>query len=216
MKVAYISGPMAGQPELNLPLFREASWRLKRDGWESVIIPHDVNAWQHAGKPCPGGYRSEGADHSAACYLRTDLIAMLGQADAIYMLPGWELSVGARLEMQVAATCGLPVRFLHGFGCAHVAFSRSRCGQQECWNHVGAGSVLDPIRPEGPDVASAVRRTKSLDQVHTREEIAAALVRPGEARRIAAAACTHPLTQFGNEAFCKVETCPNYYLRNVL
>lgn len=109
--VAYVSGPMAGKEDLNIRAFRLAEAWLERQNF-SVMVPHDVPVWLHEGE-CPGGYRSSpDAPHAGACYLRTDIIAMLSGADVVFMLPGWELSIGARLEMQVAATCGLAVKFV--------------------------------------------------------------------------------------------------------
>ena len=49
-----------------------------------------------------------GMAHSWACFMRYDLLALL-RCDAIYMLRGWELSHGARLELNVAAAVGLSV-----------------------------------------------------------------------------------------------------------
>lgn len=110
MKVIYLSGPIAGKPDGNKELFGSARrYLLTRPGVEKVIIPHDITPWQHDGD-CPPSY-SHTLDHTAACHLRADLQAMLG-CDEVYLLPGWEHSVGARLELQVAAACGLPVRFL--------------------------------------------------------------------------------------------------------
>lgn len=108
---AYVSGPMAGKEDLNIAAFRLAEAWLERQNF-SVVLPHDIEVWVHEGE-CPGGYRSSpDAPHAAACYLRNDLLHMLSSADVVFMLPGWELSVGARLEMQVAATCGIPVQFV--------------------------------------------------------------------------------------------------------
>lgn len=38
-------------------------------------------------------------------------IAMLLECDFIYMLQGWELSKGAKLELDVASSCGIKVLF---------------------------------------------------------------------------------------------------------
>ena len=38
--------------------------------------------------------------------MRADL-QMLLQSDAIYMMPGWEQSTGAKLELNVATSCGI-------------------------------------------------------------------------------------------------------------
>jgi len=109
-RVVYLSGPIAGYPEGNEKAFRAVATYLEAQGYEA-IVPHDLLPAVHEGE-CPKGYRSEGARHAAACHLRSDLVEMLRHADEIWMLPGWESSVGARLEMQVAAACGLPVLFL--------------------------------------------------------------------------------------------------------
>lgn len=41
-------------------------------------------------------------------HMRRD-IALLLECDAIFMLEGWELSKGAKLELDVASSCGLKV-----------------------------------------------------------------------------------------------------------
>lgn len=38
-------------------------------------------------------------------------IALLLDCDCIYMLRGWELSKGAKLELDVASSCGIKVLF---------------------------------------------------------------------------------------------------------
>ncbi len=43
-------------------------------------------------------------------HMRKD-IAMLLECDYIYMLKGWELSKGAKLELDVASSCGIKVLF---------------------------------------------------------------------------------------------------------
>lgn len=48
--------------------------------------------------------------HSWACYLKTDLIAML-ECDAIYMLSNHHRSAGAQLELYVAERVGMQVIF---------------------------------------------------------------------------------------------------------
>ena len=41
-------------------------------------------------------------------HMRAD-IAMLLQCEAIYMMPGWEMSKGCKLELDVASSCGIRV-----------------------------------------------------------------------------------------------------------
>jgi len=43
-------------------------------------------------------------------FMKADLKALL-ECDAIYMLKGWERSVGARCEHMVAAMCGLIITY---------------------------------------------------------------------------------------------------------
>lgn len=107
MKI-YVSGPISGYADGNVDAFKAVRRVLERRGHD-VVVPHDVPAHAHEG-PCPPSYaRGVGVDHtSAACYLRSDLRALL-DCDAIYMLRRWELSVGARLEFEVAALCGLTI-----------------------------------------------------------------------------------------------------------
>jgi hypothetical protein len=110
MKIIYLSGPMAGRPDLNEPAFRRAAKAISQHPNQlDVIVPHDIEAPSHEGD-CPASYAKNGP-HSAACYLRADLAVML-VADAVVMMPGWEASVGARLELSVAAACGIPVTML--------------------------------------------------------------------------------------------------------
>lgn len=45
-------------------------------------------------------------------HMRRD-IGLLVRCDYIYMLKGWELSKGAKLELDVASSCGIKVLFEH-------------------------------------------------------------------------------------------------------
>ena len=109
MSRIYVCGPMSGYPDLNVDAFRTAAWQLQRLGHSSVV-PHDVEVAQHE-EPCPAGPPvTTQSGHSVACFLRADLTALL-DCDGIYVLNGWEASVGARLEVQVAAACGIPIEF---------------------------------------------------------------------------------------------------------
>jgi hypothetical protein len=109
MKV-YISGAISGQPLADAAdRFAAAASRLATAGHVPVnpfMVP------PHAGCSCPGAVNAAGAGggHEWSCYLRGDLAAML-DCDAILMLPGWESSHGARLELMVASAVGLWVLF---------------------------------------------------------------------------------------------------------
>ena len=106
--VLYLSVPMHGMPNKNLELARMMEAVVTALG-EAVVVPHEVTPIEHEG-PCPDGYSvSEG--HSSACHLRADIAVMLLKCDAILMGPGWHLSRGCMLEMQVATSCGLDIYF---------------------------------------------------------------------------------------------------------
>jgi len=81
----YISGPMTGIPDYNKRAFLMA---------EVVLRLHDyevVNPWRLGEVPGWGHFD----------YMRRDLAA-LATCDAIYMLPGWLRSRGAKVEWFVA------------------------------------------------------------------------------------------------------------------
>lgn len=110
-RVIYVSGPMSGRENANREAFEAAAKYLSTlPGVQEVWIPHDIAPHEHEGE-CPPSY-THNLDHSAACFLREDLVAMLIKCTEVWMLPGWEHSVGARLELQVATACGMPIYFL--------------------------------------------------------------------------------------------------------
>lgn len=85
--VIFISGPMTNKPEYNRPQFFAAEKMLKKHGY---IV------WNPA-------YNPDGLSHEAymqVCY------AMIDRSDAIYQLPGWKESKGARLEKAYADATG--------------------------------------------------------------------------------------------------------------
>lgn len=85
----YVSGPMSGRPGLNFEAFHVAAAELAALGWE-VENPAEkgvIDCW------------------SWEDYLRYDLTRLV-TCNAIYLLPGWMASRGARLERHVAASLG--------------------------------------------------------------------------------------------------------------
>jgi hypothetical protein len=94
-KKVYISGAIAHNDlEERKRAFFAASESLKNMG----LTP--VNPFEN-GLPGDAHWR----DH-----MRVD-IGMLLQCSYIYMLDGWELSKGAKLELDVASSCGIEVLF---------------------------------------------------------------------------------------------------------
>lgn len=86
----YISGPITGMPGLNKPAFAEAARLLSDHGLEPVN-PH-----------CNGVEPQASWEQ----HMRAD-IALLVTCEAIYLLPGWENSRGATLELHIARALGM-------------------------------------------------------------------------------------------------------------
>lgn len=89
-KRLYVSGPMTGLPEHNFPAFRAAAAELRAAGYE-VEDP--------AEKGIVEGWEWED-------YLRYDLRALMDCA-GVALLPGFENSRGAQLELYVATALGM-------------------------------------------------------------------------------------------------------------
>jgi hypothetical protein len=109
---AYVAGPMRGYRNDNAEMFQSAREYVDgHKGWQA-FVPTDIEPHDHSGQ-CPGRHLpgNEGKPHTEACYFRGDIEEMLHSADVVVFLPGWELSVGARLEHMVAAMCGLPIYY---------------------------------------------------------------------------------------------------------
>lgn len=90
----YLSGPMTGYPDCNYPAFHAAAKAL-RDAGINVINPAELGAH---------------ANEWAAC-MRTDIKALC-DCDAIILMPGWETSAGAHLELHIAHRIGLRIEHL--------------------------------------------------------------------------------------------------------
>jgi hypothetical protein len=107
-KRIYLAGPMSGVPYFNFPEFDRTRDFLK-DGWK-VVSPADIDRdygfdprhmpedsdWHKI--PPAAGTRSE--------IIRRDIDALLS-CHAIYMMPGWRDSKGARAEFNLAVWKGL-------------------------------------------------------------------------------------------------------------
>ncbi len=83
--IIYVAGPMRGYPNNNFKAFDKAKEKLMH--FYEVITPAD-SARQHP----------DAKEHE---WIRRD-IEMVLKCDAIYMLNGWERSMGARAEHAIA------------------------------------------------------------------------------------------------------------------
>lgn len=94
MTTLYVAGPMTGIPDFNYPAFNAAAAMLAGFGY-TVLNP--VDAEQH---------NDTGAPQAWDWYMRHALRMVL-DADAIALLPGWENSKGASVEVHVARALGM-------------------------------------------------------------------------------------------------------------
>lgn len=91
----YLSGPMSGIADNNFPAFKAWAATLREHGYD-VVSPHEIQI-QEAG--------------TWELCLRADL-RELCTCDAIALMPGWENSKGANLELHVAHRLGMQVMHL--------------------------------------------------------------------------------------------------------
>ncbi len=94
MKV-YISGPMTGKPGYNYDEFHRCADRLREAGHEPLNPATSFN-----------GATSHPAGRSA--FMREDFKLIL-EADAVAVMPGWQDSPGADVEVRMCRELGLPV-----------------------------------------------------------------------------------------------------------
>lgn len=95
-KKVYISGPISSRPDGNQAAFSAAALRILENG-DYPVNPHDVGFFLPTGS-------------SWLDYMRVDIKALV-DCDEIYMLKGWWLSRGARLEWIIAKCLGYKVRY---------------------------------------------------------------------------------------------------------
>lgn len=93
MPIIYVSGPMSGIKDLNVPRFNKATKKLRKRGYKVVNPPEldrliRMRTWE-------------------GC-LRRDL-AFVVKCDEIATLPNWQKSRGANLEIYVAKALGMAV-----------------------------------------------------------------------------------------------------------
>lgn len=106
----YLAGPMSGIPKFNFPAFFAAATHLREFGWD-IISPAEMDDEADKGialKSVDGSI----ADHTAMSgktwgdFLSRDVKIVADQVVGLVLLPGWEKSRGARLEVFVGLLCG--------------------------------------------------------------------------------------------------------------
>lgn len=102
----YISGPMTGIPDHNLPAFFDAADVLASLGYLAE------NPGDNDGRTLEAALGNAGTTgRTWSDYLRID-IARLAKCDGVVVLPGWQQSKGANLEVDVATRLGMPIMCL--------------------------------------------------------------------------------------------------------
>lgn len=91
-KRVYISGPMTGQPDYNLPAFNAEAAKLRAQGY-AVINPAEN------GLPDDAPWTE---------HMRRDITDLM-TCGTIFMLPGWSRSQGAQIERDLAVRLGMTV-----------------------------------------------------------------------------------------------------------
>ena len=102
---AYIAGPMSGIPDFNYPAFRKATAELRMQG---IRVTSPVEAddkfgvigvqSQEEGKISDTGWRD--------CVARAVKLLANPAIDTVVLLPGWQASRGAQLEVHIARELG--------------------------------------------------------------------------------------------------------------
>jgi nucleoside 2-deoxyribosyltransferase len=107
----YVAGPMNGYPRHNFPAFHAESARLRALGYE-VLSPAEKTGEQAAIEAEQHGPEFR-ESQTYKDFLKADLRMVL-DSDAVQLLPGWEHSRGATLEVHVARAVGIEVWEPHG------------------------------------------------------------------------------------------------------
>jgi hypothetical protein len=123
----YLAGPMSGYPQFNYPAFHKAAKELREAGY-NVISPaeHNPEAMLKVAieskdglvdgiKPIDNRNAQVAGETWGDCMAR-DVKLIFGQCDGVVVLPGWEKSRGARLEVFLANLCGRSVSIYEGSG----------------------------------------------------------------------------------------------------
>lgn len=90
----YVAGPMAGLPEFNYPAFYAAAEQLTAAGHKRVVNPAALG---DGGTGRPWDF-----------YMRQGIAALI-TCESVALLPDWEQSTGARLEVHIAESLKMTV-----------------------------------------------------------------------------------------------------------
>lgn len=111
----YVAGPMRGYPEFNFPAFHRAA-KFLRDQGHIVFNPaerdEEVHGTEFSKKFKTGSLEAAtNAGFNLRRALGDDLAWITSQADAIYLLTGWQRSKGACAEKATGEALGLDILY---------------------------------------------------------------------------------------------------------
>lgn len=112
----YIAGPMSNYPQFNIPMFAAVAWYLRQQG-EHVISPPEMDdeIIQHACLESVHGRLDDlPAGSWGNCLARDVAYVADPRCIGIVLLPGWEYSGGARVEVMTALARGKHFRAWNG------------------------------------------------------------------------------------------------------
>lgn len=101
----YVAGPMTGHHRWNFDAFEEATTRLRAAGY-AVISPAETDLERGFDPDAPVEEFTPAQYREA---LERDVAAVFA-VDGLALLPGWELSTGARAEVALATALSIPCR----------------------------------------------------------------------------------------------------------
>ena len=104
----YLSGPMSGRPQFNIPEFNRVTQSLRESGFEVTNPPEeDPPEFRESCEASPDG--AVDAAMWGECIGRD--VAKISSAgyDGIVMLPGWGDSWGSTMELLTAIKTGIPI-----------------------------------------------------------------------------------------------------------
>lgn len=181
----YLAGPMAGIEDFNFPAFFYAAKRIGDLG-HIVVNPAELDLQATPGPINIGGWQL--GPEQRRSFLKRD-VRELTMCDAVAVLPGWEASSGARLEVSTAESLDIPIlnaetlkpyyeypateaiRIVHGRerGYPHPTKDFNKIGK--IWSGVIAEKLTAEITPEEVALMMAGLKIARESSHHKRDNI---------------------------------------------